>query len=210
MSPRPPPPRTVRARAAALGAVLACLVAPGVAPADDRVPATAATRATGALVTVAAGPRASLLPGEDLVGLARRLGLAFDGLVAANPGLDPFSPDVPTVVVPARRLVPPGPREGIVVNLPELTLYRFDERGGVRTYPIGAGRVGDALLLEAHRPFAPDGRDGGAPLRERFDALRAELRARGASVAAFDAALGRLHAEGRPFTGLVAELPLGD
>ena len=319
MTPRPPPPRTVRA--AALGVALACLVAPGAAPADDGVRATAATRATDALVTVAAGPRAALLPGEDLVGLARRLGLAFDGLVAANPGLDPFSPNVPDVVVPARRLVPPGPREGLVVNLPELTLYRFDGRGGVRTYPIGAGRVGDAtptadtrvtavetnpswrppasiraehraaglalpavvppgpdnplgdhairlalpgyllhgtnvpegvgmrvshgcvrlypedaarlarevgpgtrvrivdepvkwafdgdaLLLEAHRPFALDGRDGGALLRGRFDALRAELRARGASVAAFDAALGRLHAEGRLFTGLVAELPL--
>jgi L,D-transpeptidase ErfK/SrfK len=49
-------------------------------------------------------------------------------------------------VVPGRHILPPGPREGIVVNLPEHRLYFYPKpkRGGQReviTYPVSIGKM---------------------------------------------------------------------
>ena len=286
---------------------------------------TAATTCGGAIASNGADadrqrwvePRA----GDTFITLARRHGVPFDALVAANPGTDPFAPRTDAVVLPLQPLTPSGPAEGIVVNLPELRLYHHDGKGGVTVYPVGVGRVGDEtpladtrvtqvvadpawrppasiraeyaaaglalpavvppgpdnplgrhalrlalpgyllhgtnapegvgmrvshgcirlypediarlfetvspgtrvrivdeplkwafdgnrVLVEAHRPLAVEGRDGGALLRERVAALREEIAARGAALAPFDAALARLHDEGRLFDGLVHALPL--
>jgi L,D-transpeptidase ErfK/SrfK len=50
------------------------------------------------------------------------------------------------LVVPGRHILPPGPREGIVVNLPEHRLYYYPKpkRGGpiqVITYPVSIGKM---------------------------------------------------------------------
>jgi len=81
---------------------------------------------------------------ENLLDIARLHDLGFIELVAANPGVDPWIPGQDrTLVLPKMHLLPNAPREGIVINLPELRLYYFgDGTGAVVTYPIGIGREG--------------------------------------------------------------------
>lgn len=112
-----------------------------------------------------AGPVAALElplppPGEDIVGQVQvikakyedtfaDLGTTYDlgyyEMVAANPGVDPWLPGAGTeVVLPTRFILPPGPREGIVINLAEYRLYYYPKgRNVVYTFPwVLAGKVG--------------------------------------------------------------------
>jgi L,D-transpeptidase ErfK/SrfK len=86
--------------------------------------------------------------GEDtLPDLARRYGLGYEEILRANPGVDTWLPgEGTTIVIPGQRLLPPGPREGIVVNLPEHRLYYFPkpkkgEMPQVITYPVSIGKM---------------------------------------------------------------------
>lgn len=98
-------------------------------------------------------------PGEDIIGQVQviqakyedtfaDLGSANDlgylEMVAANPGVDPWLPGAGTeVILPTRFILPPGPREGIVINLAEYRLYYFPKgQNVVHTYPLGIGREG--------------------------------------------------------------------
>jgi len=87
--------------------------------------------------------------GEDtLIDLAPELGVGYVELVAANPGIDPWLPPAGTrLVVPEARLLPSGPREGIVVNLADLRLYYFETEALVRSYPIGIAKDGYATPI---------------------------------------------------------------
>ena len=63
---------------------------------------------------------------DTLPDLARRYGLGYEEILRANPGVDTWLPGEGTpVVIPGQRLLPAGPREGIVINLPEHRLYYF-------------------------------------------------------------------------------------
>lgn len=81
---------------------------------------------------------------DTLVDLARAHGLGFGEMMAANPGLDPWVPPVgEAVVLPTTHFPPPGPRQGIVVNLASRRLWLFDPEDPLaRSYPIGIGRAG--------------------------------------------------------------------
>ena len=80
---------------------------------------------------------------DSLIELARTYDLGYVELAAANPDVDPWLPAVGgDLTIPAAHLLPPGPREGIVINLSEQRLYFFDGTGAVRTFPIGVGREG--------------------------------------------------------------------
>src|ERR1041384_6256204 len=86
--------------------------------------------------------------GEDtLPDLARRYGLGYEEILRANPGVDTWLPgEGTTIVIPGQRLLPPGPREGIVVNLPEHRLYYYPKvkKGQtpyVITYPVSIGKM---------------------------------------------------------------------
>ncbi len=76
--------------------------------------------------------------------LARKHGLGYVEMRAANPGIDPWLPGAGTeILIPDMHLLPEAPREGIVINLPEMRLYYFPENGGVpEVYSIGIGREG--------------------------------------------------------------------
>lgn len=84
---------------------------------------------------------------DTLIQLARRYSLGYEELVRVNKGVDPWLPGAGTeVLIPGQRLLPPGPREGIVVNLPENRLYYFPkpEMGKtpiVMTFPVSVGRM---------------------------------------------------------------------
>jgi L,D-transpeptidase ErfK/SrfK len=112
----------------------------------------------------AAGPAAALEfplppPGEDIVGqvqtvtakyedtfadLGTQYDLGYLEMIAANPGVDPWLPGAGTqIVLPTRFVLPPGPREGIVINLAEYRLYYYPKgQNVVYTYPLGIGREG--------------------------------------------------------------------
>ena len=76
--------------------------------------------------------------------LAMKYDLGFEELRHANPDVDPWIPgEGARVVLPTQFMLPPGPREGIVINLPEYRLYYFPKgKGTVMTFPIGIGRTG--------------------------------------------------------------------
>ena len=86
--------------------------------------------------------------GEDtLPDLARRYSLGYEEIQRANPGVDVWLPGEGTpLLLPGQRLLPPGPREGIVVNLPEHRLYYYPkvkkgETPYVITYPVSIGKM---------------------------------------------------------------------
>lgn len=97
--------------------------------------------------------------GEDVVGqlqvikakyedtfasIGERYELGYLEMVAANPGVDPWLPgEGKDIVLPTRFILPPGPREGIVINLAEYRMYYFPAgKNVVNTYPLGIGREG--------------------------------------------------------------------
>lgn len=98
-------------------------------------------------------------PGDDIVGQVQvvkakyedtfaDLGVANDlgylEMIAANPGVDAWLPGEGTeIILPTRFILPPGPREGIVINLAEYRMYYFPKgQNVVHTYPLGIGREG--------------------------------------------------------------------
>ncbi len=81
---------------------------------------------------------------DTLVHLARKHGLGFVEIRAANPALDPWIPgEGAKVILPKRHLLPDALREGIVINLPEMRIYAYlDGDEAPYSYPIGVGREG--------------------------------------------------------------------
>ena len=85
--------------------------------------------------------------GDTFLDLARQYDLGYNELVSANPNVDPWLPAVGAkLVIPSEWVLPAGPREGIVVNIPEMRLYYYlpSSRGrevpSVVSYPVGLGR----------------------------------------------------------------------
>ena len=84
---------------------------------------------------------------DTLIEIARRYSLGYEELTRVNPGVDPWLPGAGTeVVIPGQRVLPAGPRVGVVVNLPEHRLYFFDKPGKgekptVMTFPVSVGKM---------------------------------------------------------------------
>jgi L,D-transpeptidase ErfK/SrfK len=84
---------------------------------------------------------------DTLVEIARRYGLGYEEMARANPKVDPWLPGEGTpIVIPGRHILPPGPRDGIIVNIPEHRIYYFPKpRKGeiptVVTYPVSIGKM---------------------------------------------------------------------
>jgi L,D-transpeptidase ErfK/SrfK len=90
---------------------------------------------------------------DTLLDIARKYSLGYDEIIRANPGVDMWLPGEGTqIVLPGRRMLPPGPRQGVVVNLPEHRLYFFpkaaqNDKRIVITYPVSIGRLGRTTPL---------------------------------------------------------------
>jgi L,D-transpeptidase ErfK/SrfK len=84
---------------------------------------------------------------DTLLDIARREGVGYEEIVAANRGVDPWLPGEGTeVVIPARFILPDAPRKGVVVSLAEHRLYYYPpaapgETASVVTYPISVGKM---------------------------------------------------------------------
>jgi L,D-transpeptidase ErfK/SrfK len=100
---------------------------------------------------------------DTLYDLARTYGVGSEEIIRANPHVDPWLPGAGTaIVIPGRRILPPGPRDGIVVNIPEHRLYYYPKptkhQGPVViTYPVSIGRMdwrtplGETQIIEKIR-----------------------------------------------------------
>lgn len=84
---------------------------------------------------------------DSLYDIARRYGVDSVELIRLNAGVDPWVPGAgKTIHIPGRHILPPGPHEGIVVNVPEHRLYYYPKhkRGQpqqVITYPVSIGKM---------------------------------------------------------------------
>lgn len=84
---------------------------------------------------------------DTLLDIARHHSLGYEEIIRANPTVDLWLPGEGTeILLPGRRILPPGPRDGIVINLPEHRLYyypkhRKGDKPVVMTYPVSIGRM---------------------------------------------------------------------
>src|SRR5690606_37325765 len=84
--------------------------------------------------------------------VARRHGIGYVEMRLANPDVDPWVPGHQrVVVVPGDHLLPPVPRRGIVINLAELRLYYFPDKGPPLSFPVGIGSEGTETPLGTTR-----------------------------------------------------------
>jgi L,D-transpeptidase ErfK/SrfK len=81
---------------------------------------------------------------ETLLDIARGYGLGFNEIELLHPKIDPWIPQKGEILsIPTQWVLPSTKYEQIVINIPEMRLYRFSkEFGMVKTYPIGIGREG--------------------------------------------------------------------
>ncbi|EGH34494.1 ErfK/YbiS/YcfS/YnhG family protein, partial [Pseudomonas syringae pv. japonica str. M301072] len=81
---------------------------------------------------------------DTFADLGTQYDLGYLEMIAANPGVDPWLPGAgKDIVLPTRFILPPGPREGIVINLAEYRMYYYPKgQNVVHTYPLGVGREG--------------------------------------------------------------------
>ena len=110
---------------------------------------------------------------DTLYDLARAYSLGSEELIRVNPGVDPWLPGAgKMLVIPGRHILPPGPHEGIVVNLPEHRLYYYPKpkRDGSRvviTYPVSIGKMDWRTPLGAHPRHSEAKGSGLVPARIR-------------------------------------------
>jgi len=83
---------------------------------------------------------------DTLLTIARRYDIGQEQIVRANPEVDRWLPGEGTrVTIPTRYILPAAPREGLVLNVPEMRLYYYPkpkagETPVVKTFPVGIGR----------------------------------------------------------------------
>lgn len=125
-------------RLLALGLAAALAIASG--PADERAPE---------LRPVLGTIRNALIgEGDTLLDIAYRERLGFQAVERLNPDIDPWIPVPGTVVLlPTRLVLPHADAEGIVINVPEMRLYDFTEKGAPQVYALAVGDQADPSIL---------------------------------------------------------------
>jgi L,D-transpeptidase ErfK/SrfK len=118
---------------------------------------------------------------EKLFDVARRYGLGYPEIVRANPGADIWrAGGTQEILLPVRRILPPTPHDGVVINLPEHRLYYYPklkpgEKRVVVTYPVSIGRMDWHSPLGETRIIAKERHPNWYPT----ESVRAEHAARG-------------------------------
>lgn len=87
---------------------------------------------------------------DSIASVQQRYNIGYNAVQDANPHVD-FENGIPfgaQLQIPTTHLLPDLPREGIVVNLPEMRMYYYrPEQNLVYTYPIGIGKVGKTIPI---------------------------------------------------------------
>jgi L,D-transpeptidase ErfK/SrfK len=81
-------------------------------------------------------------PKQTMLDIARTYGLGYNELELLYPQIDPWvPPNEKSIIIPSSWVLPPTQHEQLVINVPELRLYFFNN-SSVQTYPIGIGDEG--------------------------------------------------------------------
>lgn len=90
---------------------------------------------------------AEALQEDTLLDVARRYDIGQEEILRANPEVDRWLPGAETkITIPSRYVLPSTPRQGMVLNVPEMRLYYYPEPkpgkpAEVQTYPVSIGRM---------------------------------------------------------------------
>ncbi|EKD72342.1 MAG: ErfK/YbiS/YcfS/YnhG family protein [uncultured bacterium] len=82
--------------------------------------------------------------------IGQRYNIGLNAVIAANPGVTERAvlPGGTSIKVATQFLLPPLPRRGIVINLPEMRMYYYPPGSNeVMTFPIGIGRIGKTIPI---------------------------------------------------------------
>lgn len=81
--------------------------------------------------------------GDNFVSIAKKFGVGYEQLSAANPRIDGLKPlENAVVLIPSQVIIPPVSHHGIVINLSQMRLFYFPPKSHqVCTYPVGIGQV---------------------------------------------------------------------
>jgi len=86
---------------------------------------------------------------DTLLDIARKNDLGYQDVKLANESIDTWLPgEGSEILLPSQYILPIAPRNGIVLNIPEMRLYFYPKRKTeeepltVITYPLGVGREG--------------------------------------------------------------------
>ena len=95
---------------------------------------------------------------DTLMDVGRHYDLGFTQLMAANRGVNPWSPGSDRqITVPNFYLLPDAPRSGVVINLAEQRLYYFPPgKNVIETFPIGIGVLGASTPIGTTRIVAKE------------------------------------------------------
>lgn len=88
--------------------------------------------------------------GDTLSGIGKRFDVGYNALASANPQVDTNRalPYGASLQITTQHLLPSLPREGIVINLPEMRMYYYPTGSNqVFTYPIGIGKIGKTIPI---------------------------------------------------------------
>jgi L,D-transpeptidase ErfK/SrfK len=141
-----------------LPAILGFAAVAGLAASE--VPASVFPLPTDGSPLVGADTSVTSVYEDTLPDLAHRYSLGYYEIIRANPGVDVWIPGKDRqIILPGRRILPAGPHEGIVVNLPEHRLYYYPkprphEQPVVITYPVSIGKMDWRTPLGATRVIA--------------------------------------------------------
>lgn len=82
--------------------------------------------------------------GKSLAEIGRQFNVGAYEMIEANPNLSPWHPLVGAkAIIPTEYVLPPGKRQGLVVNLAEMRIYYYHPNTNmVTTHPIGIGKKG--------------------------------------------------------------------
>lgn len=91
-------------------------------------------------------------PDDTLLDVAYRARLGFEPVQRLNPEVPAWIPEPGTVVrLPTRYVLPSAPREGLVINVPEMRLYDFTTPGGPTVLGAAVGDPEDPTPVGAFR-----------------------------------------------------------
>lgn len=88
--------------------------------------------------------------GDTPASIGQRYNIGVNAVIAANPGTTERTvfPSGTAIQIPTAFLLPPLPRNGIVINLPEMRLYYYlPGSGALMTFPIGIGKIGKTIPI---------------------------------------------------------------
>lgn len=86
--------------------------------------------------------------GDTPTTIAQRFNIGLNAIISANPGTTESALSAYYLTIPTEFLLPPLPRHGIIINLPEMRLYYFPKDSNiVMTFPVGIGRIGKTIPI---------------------------------------------------------------